>query len=330
LAANQLTERNLALKYETLGQLFLGLPKTKWLDLFNYLENEKINQLVEGLGSDDECASAHYALFGMNVFPYSNFFLGQEGSFAGEAEGPLLAFYARQKFNYEEETGGMGPTHLGTHFRFLSFLLNKQLSDPENNELRKLRRQFYANHLFTWLLPLNFSVQEVDRGPFSIALSQGLELAKQDWLSLNGNDHLDEIEFRLPPDPYDGQFLEQENTGLRNIAEYLMTPGLTGMFVSKGKLSSWAKKLDVPHGFGDRKNLMENVLKESVRYEKLAPFVAIMKESLSDWRAYYLEQKSSLDGIASQWLNVLDRTSLILDKFLEESKKSENNESLQS
>ena len=306
--------------YSSFAKIFTGLPGTDFKQLIESLEesldNLSLKEDFKKIESNDDLAAEHYHVFGMGVFPFGHYFLSPVGNFGGEEEDLVIAIYNKYDFDFVNLDGGMGPTHLGTLLHFCAHLIeNSQTEDADYHELSALRRTFIAGQILTWLPTLSFAIKDLKSPLFEKLLDLALSIAYSDWKALNGPEFKGDLEFQLPQWDVEKDFLEIRETGLRDIAENLVTPAFSGMFLSKSTMKSLVSESDIPMGFGERKNLMENILKESVRYEDFKNLIDRFENLTSRWKDFYNSFPEDLAPVKSQWLRALGYSEVIFEKL---------------
>lgn len=243
-----------------MADLILGPPNLNFKEQLSLLS-------IDGLDTkdltNDDIASEHYATFGMTVFPFGHFYTSEGRNFAGENDHFLIQMYHKNNFDYESISFGMGATHLGTMLHFVQFTKDKNLAH--------LERDFIANYLLSWIRPFTIAVNEIDSIFSTIVYEIEYDLLNE-WQGLNGAEHVDEIRFQLPKFDIHKDLLENEKTSLKDIGDYLITPANVGFFLSKPTLISFAQKLNIPIGFGDRSLIIGDIMREASNYEVLNEF----------------------------------------------------------
>jgi hypothetical protein len=72
------------------------------------------------------------------------------------------------------------------------------------------------------------------------------------------------VNFTLP-EPQN--LLDDEKTGLKDIAELLSKPALSGVYLTHQQIKALALSLELPKGFGSRQQTLVNLLRTAVQYE---------------------------------------------------------------
>ncbi len=239
-------------------------------------------------GSDwqDEAAAAHHRIFGLGVFPYQSLFLSAERVLGGVETRRVLASYARAGFICSDTDAA---DHLGWQLACLSFLCGAEagaLNDSQTAEalrVGRLQREFLAEHLLRWLPPLvsAFRRQE-DR--FYAAFGELLLSLVADHMEPGGAAQQSEAGWRL-----DGTnlMLEDEKTGLQEIADWLTTPVNCGFFLSRAEIGRLARLSDLPGGFGERRQVLGDLLRAGAHFDRFSVLCAGLRNVIASHRITY-------------------------------------------
>ena len=230
----------------------------------------------------DELAAVHYRLFGMNVFPYESVFLDDSGLLGGRATDGVTRSYGR--FGFAADTSGDSPDHVGRELAALAALCQAEAEARAENltpliaSRRVWQREFLEEHLLRWLPPFALAARRQGDELFTAVANLTLELAAHHYDEL-AETPADPGDF-LPPAP---DILADEKTGLKEIARYLATPAYSGLYLGREEVSRLARRLELPRGFGDRRQMLANLLRAAAQYDQLARVIADLM-SLSDWQ----------------------------------------------
>lgn len=323
-----------SLAYDLFGRIYLKGASPDMLDSI-----AAVPELDQALGKTSHepgivdfegAASEHFNLFHFNVFPYQSMFLDTGGSLGGEQSEQVLAYYHKAGFDLSSDPLGSGesPDHIGLELAFLSFLSDMEAQAlPEGEDfvpsIRSLQRGFFDLHLLPWLPVL---VQAIDQqeSPFYSALAKlTLELAFAHYTALSERTLGRQAAFALPPPP---AVLENEKSGLKDIADFLLTPAYSGLYLSREDIARLGRGRRLPRGFGDRRQMLANLLRSAVEYDQLPELMADMKALVRNWQAAYrahLEEETPWSYFAGAWQERLRTTSAILNRLSTEAGKGE-------
>ena len=229
----------------------------------------------------DELAAVHYQLFGMNVFPFESIFLDDSGLLGGWVTDGVVHSY--QRIGFAADTAVDSADHIGHELAAMAALCQAEAEAREENltpliaSRQTWQREFLEEHLLRWLPSFVLAVWQQGDDFFTAVANLTLELAAH---------HYDELVetptdpgLFLPPTP---DILADEKTSLKDIARYLVTPAWSGLYFSRDDVSRLARRLELPRGFGDRQQMLVNLLRTAVQYDQL-PAVITGLISLTDW-----------------------------------------------
>ncbi len=258
--------------YTLFGRLFLEGAIAELRPFLQQIPELTLEDLDE-----DETAVSHYQLFQLNIFPYEGIFLDNTGLLGGDVTSKVIAQY--QQAGFQVDASASSPDHIGFELAFLAFLSGAEADAWEDGleetavRIQTIQRTFLQQHLLRWLFPLIHAIQQ-QNNPFYSALA--------DLTASLVADHAEALDSTgtspspIPP-PH---ILENEKTGLKDIAAYLMTPAYCGVFFTRDDISGLAKQLQLPRGFGDRTQMMSNLMKTAVQYALLPTLLQNLTDHL--------------------------------------------------
>jgi putative dimethyl sulfoxide reductase chaperone len=206
----------------------------------------------------DEAAADYQALFGLNIFPYEAIFRDDAGLLGGAVTAAVAALPPeRLRARYGGEQPGPRRHELG----LLAFLCGAE-ADACATGKRRLRlgprgcsERFWRTicspgcRRWRWRLPRRRAppaapARSTRRWPgwrWSWRASM-----RRRWAELPAS-------WSLPEPP---PLLENEKTGLKQIAAYLLAPGYSGVYLSRDAIGRLARAVQLPHGFGGREQML--------------------------------------------------------------------------
>lgn len=311
-----------SLAYDLFARLFLKEPDADTLERLKAVPDleqalaEDRDRLGGGPGWE---ASQHFALFGFNVFPFQSIFLDVEGSLGGQESEQVFQFYQEAGFDLSSLpaagrlAAGESPDHAGLELAFLSALSQAeadalQAGSPAAGRFRQLQREFMDRHLLPWLPAFVQAVCQQRSAFYSVLAQMTLELVCEHRQDLEPGEGPGTAAFSLPPAP---DVLEDKKAGLKEIAEFLLTPAYSGLYISREDIARLGRAFSLPRGFGGRLQMMTNLLRSAVDYDMLAALVEKMLSLLQEWQAGYQEAGSlgsSCGHVAAAWLDRLEKT----------------------
>jgi len=304
--------------YIMLSRLYLnGLTA----DLLPYVE--EIPELASAAAQPfdaDEAAAAHYGIFAHNIFPYESIFRDPSGLLGGKYSEQVNTTYKRASVQINADQD-----HIGHELAFLASLCNAESKALDNEEIEAARviakRQavFLREHLLEWLSPfvtaLSFSGQ-----PFYEALGQlSQELIYDHLLTFaeegSANSYGGPLEEN---DTEIGDILRDGKTGLKQIASFLITPPYSGFFIGHSTISQFARKRQLPRGFGNRQQMLSNLLHSAAQYDLISDLFQDLAEHAGAWAKCYERQifdYPELETWIRPWLERIDNTARALSEM---------------
>jgi len=305
--------------YRLFGQLFLHGLTADSLPFVNAIP-ELASTLPDTFDSDNAAAD-HFHLFGLNLFPFESIFL-HEDSLPGTALTQDVATYYRLA-GFDPEAYTESPDHIGIELALLAFLSGAESDAHEDDQrqhiqrIQDIQRRFLDDHLLPWLLPLVQAIQRQQQ-PFYAALATlTLDIVSDHRAALGADLMTKPVTFRLPSPP---DLLQSENTGLKDIATHLLTPVYSGFYLSRDDVARLARHHNLPHGFGNRQQMLANLLHAAADYDRLPALLSDLDKLLLDRQQTFethITAVSPLDRIAAAWHERIANTRSLLDHMQE-------------
>lgn len=228
----------------------------------------------------EQAAAAHQRLLGHEVFPLASAFLADDGCAGGEVTADAHA--ALREAGVPWDPTAESADHLAVLLDALAFLSGAEAEALRDENLasagaaRHHAAGLIQSQVLTWWAPFAHALHEEGERFFStlIDMVQALLL-----------DHLDE-ELPDPPRPARPEppslsaRLDDPSVGLREIAEHLVQPARSGVFLSRGALRRLARGVGVPFGFGTRANRLETLLRASAEAEHWPRAIELLEARL--------------------------------------------------
>jgi hypothetical protein len=102
----------------------------------------------------------------------------------------------------------------------------------------------------------------------------------------------------LPPP----SLLDEQQTGIRELARYLTTPAVCGIYLSRDTLGNIAQHLQLPRGFGSRQQLLENLFHAAAQYDATADLLGALYDIATSWAQEFEDALvESLNGFSDPW-----------------------------
>jgi TorA maturation chaperone TorD len=263
----------------------------------------------------EDLAADHHATFALGVFPYAGVFLDASASAGGYAD-TVRDHYTRS--GYTPRLDELSPDHLGVELGFLAFLTGAQADALEDGRpgialaLERPLAEFLDACVLAWLPALVAAVEDL---PGTDAFWSVLV---RDTLALLA-DHRSKLPSPVVPvaliEP--GDLLADPRTGVRQIVERLLTPAISGVFLTRSDIVGLGRAHELPRGFGSRLLMLENLLRSAIDYSELGPLIAALDERL-DQRDHSLAQIAAAHDLAAAvapWRDALLHTRALLHRI---------------
>ncbi len=241
----------------------------------------------------DELEVAHTQAFAFHVFPFAGVFLHESGQ-AGAGASKLLEAYRQVAFDPCDAAPGLD--HLSTLLRALA----QAHRDTESV------RHLIDHHVLSWLPVWVDAVRRLDLAWPAALATQIEELVTHHREALGPGATEGPLGLPVLPD------LEARDTDFQRIASALTTPAIAGAFLSRHDLTTIARGLEIPTGFGSRVDLLANTMGGAVQYEKFP-------ELLHRIRAVFLETRQAISASSSSrpesWTARMDASMAMLSRL---------------
>ncbi|RPI82009.1 MAG: hypothetical protein EHM41_19435 [Chloroflexi bacterium] len=281
-----------------LNRLWFTEPDSSTLE-----EAGSLPELAGKAGSIEEMAAAYSNLFLLNVYPYASVFLDPNGEMNGERAMELLKLYRRYDYSPEQLTQAGAPDHAGLVLGFLARLPDEELAP------------IAFRYTLDWLPALCLSVErEPGAHPFyrSLASTTRLELFhlinRSDFVvpqqkEIYGHDSEPDLDVPL--------LNENEEISLNHLIHHLLSPALSGIFISRNRLGLWSRQLGVPLAFGERFHLGQSLFEAAGMVDRVTDLQGWILAELDVWEAAYTAWANDCPffrRITTNWLDRITET----------------------
>src|SRR5690606_23168621 len=136
---------------------------------------------------------------------------------------------------------------------------------------------FLADHLLWWLPLFAHAVARHGDGFYAALAALTWELAADHWQDVGGAAD----GTRWAPDGGDNAPAAPEPAAggdARRITAHLLLPVRSGLFLSREELARCARRAGLPHGFGDRRQMLTTLLDGAARFDRAAALAAALGE----------------------------------------------------
>jgi TorA maturation chaperone TorD len=292
--------------YLLLSRLFLdGLSD----DLMPYVNNiPELSAVCPHPFDAEEAAVDHHQVFSFDVFPYESIFRDPSGLVGGATTLLVQDSYEQSSFQRNVDSD-----HIAYELAFLAFLCMGEASALENKQAARadrnacMQQQFLQDHLLCWLPPFVIALFFSDH-PFYTAVGQLtlrlvydhiLQLGKSRtrWsIGLNSSKN-----YALPEAPHISQ---DKQAGLKQVSHFLITPPFSGLYLGRSAIARLARNRQLPRGFGDRQQLLSNLLHTAGQYDVVPDLLQDLIVMTNTWNKAYqeqLEKAPQIDGWIRPW-----------------------------
>ncbi len=266
----------------------------------------------------DELAASHHRRFRFEAFPHAGVYLDVEGLAGGDAAEASREAYRSAGFH--PRLDDLAADHLGVQLSFMSFLCGAEADALEDGEhavagrIAQLQRRFLDEHLLRWLPALVATMAGGDRDLWRATVVMAAELAADHRASF-GDAANEPPPWELPEAP---RLLDDPETDLRAIVEFLLAPAHAGLFVGRNDLAAMGRKHELPRGFGSRRIILTNLFRSAVEFEQVPELMASLVLQIQDRAASLhrqLEEAPVLAPHVEPWARRLSETAAIAHRI---------------
>lgn len=263
-------------------------------------------------GDLNALAVEHEHAFGWSVPPFEGAFLEPTRSI-GVGTGALYSVFAEAGFAADTRSEDL--EHLAVALRCLAFLSGAEADAIEDMHLGALGRvrvstqRVLDRHVLRWFPAFACAVRRTGL-VFPTAVVDELEP-----LLLMQRSELSERvpSFELPEPP---ALLDREETSLRDIAELLATPAHSGLVLGKHDLARLGRQLHIPRGFGDRVQILVNLVRSAAQYDDFDLVLDALDAEVEAQRgALESPRYAPIVPMIAPWRMRLARTSALLGRM---------------
>lgn len=267
----------------------------------------------------DEMAADHYDILQTNVFPYQSIFLDTEGLVGGSVAESVLAFYGQVGFAVPD-ADSPAPDYVGLQLTCLGWLSAAEADARQDEQtaqvsrMRHLQRRLLDEHLLRWLFPLTQAIRQQGHAFYTALADLTLAMVVAHRGELTDDLPVGQTEFTLTSAP---DLLDNQKTGLKEIAGYLLLPAYSGIFLSRKDIEHLARRHNLPRGFGSRLQMLTNLLRAAANYDALSALLDDLSTLLEGWRSFYsdyLEAVQPIAAINAVWLQRIEMTQEVIGR----------------
>lgn len=255
----------------------------------------------------DEMAALHYDLFHFQIFPYEAVFLDKAGLMGGEFAGQVQQTY--QQVGWIPPNGASTPDHIGYQLHLMAFLCQ---AEAQHHPTQGQQAHFLHRHLLRWLAPFVMAVHETAVPFYTHLADLTLNLVLDHTQTLPTPPNIPPFHLPAPPD-----LLENERTSLKEIATYLVTPALSGLFISRGEIGRLARACQLPYGFGSRADMLTDLFQAAGPYNSLPILFERLQNLLEKWDVFYTNWQETTE--TAVWRTRLHHTHHLIQQMSQSS-----------
>jgi len=288
--------------YDLLGRL---LARGVTVDLSERVRGwPELDAALRATGGLDLAAAEHYAVFSLGVFPLVSVFLDESGAAGGvvtdRVQADLLAAGAPAPADLPADHAGALLVTLGR----LAGAEADALEDGHRDVAARasgLAAGLLERHPLPIWPALAWAVRE--EAPAGGVSRVSFELAEQ--LILHHRRSL-ATQFGLPmtdepaPEPL-AALLARPETGLKDVAAFLLAPARSGAFLSRRRLLEIGRGEAVPGGFGGRDPTLVSLLFGAVDFEALPEVLEGLAAAFEGAARSYAAYDEALPDISAAW-----------------------------
>ena len=233
----------------------------------------------------DEAAADYQEVLGFNVFPYGSVYLEPDRLSGGLFTDAI--YHAYRQGGFDVEWTAESADHIGHALAFLSFLSAAEadaLEDevhPEVLRMQRIQREFLDRYLLPWLPVFTYAVERQGQPFYESLASLTREVILEHRRSL-GSEEVESYPLEEPP-----ALLDNPETGLKDIAAYLVTPVWSGLFLSRADIARIGRQKRLPRGFGQRAHMLEDLLRSGFNFDQASALMDQLQKELQTWQSYY-------------------------------------------
>ena len=265
----------------------------------------------------DQAAAIHYQVFIHDIFPHESIFRDPSGLIGGSYAEQVNAIYKQAAIHITANHD-----HIGHELAFLATLCSAEstiLGDREIealDQIHQLQKMFLQDHLLCWLSPF-VAALAFSNEPFYSTLGRlTLSLVVDHFLSLcpEGSsepiDCFDKNDLQELP-----QILQDNQTNLKQIAGFILTPPHSGLYFGQSSLSTMANERQLPRGFGNRQQMLTNLFHAAAQYDLIPDLLRDLSAHAETWGHKYERQLADFPEISTwirPWLRRVNSTAVAL------------------
>ena len=219
--------------------------------------------------------------------------------------------------------------HIGHELSFLAALCSAEFVALTNSEsekailLAQYQFTFLKDHLLCWLPTFVIALSLSDHSFYAALGRLTLNIAYDHWISVCQESAISSpTESQTNQLPHLSDLLQDEQTNLKQIVEFLTTPPNCGLYLGREAIEKLARSNHLPRGFGSRRQTLSNLFHSAAQYELMPDLLQDLAQVCDVWCTFYERQVKSYPEIESHietWLQRVASTSTALSAMHESS-----------
>ena len=173
---------------------------------------------------------------------------------------------------------------------------------------------FIDGQLFRWLAPFILAVRQQGDPFFSHLVDLTLESISQQRAEFGRPESgTTSLTKKLPA-------TAESMHDIKQLSAYLLTPLLSGIFLSRDDIGRLSQGLSLPRGFGQRRHMIENLFQSAITYEQIPNLLSSLQSLLTKWENEYQELalQAGPQLQVADWLGRVKETNDLLSRLAKE------------
>jgi hypothetical protein len=117
-----------------------------------------------------------------------------------------------------------------------------------------------------------------------------------------------------------GDFYRHQPNQPNQPIPHLLTPVLSGLYLSRSDITRLARSLNLPHGFGDRHQMLQTLFQSAEQYDAAPQLLTTLSNQVRQWRQTYHQIAQTYPTAAPHlppWQSRLIQTETVLNQLQE-------------
>lgn len=265
---------------------------------------------VVAVQAAESLAADHCHVFDVSAPPFEGLVMDPAGTI-GNHSGAVLR--ARLQEIQVATPAGVEPESLPAQLRVMADLAATEAASRSAYASRRCAAML--DHLLRWLVPYEAAIARTGRAFPSALVAEIVDLAVHHRAELASLD----LPWVEPPLQQRRLDLDDPDTDLRAIAEFLARAIDSGIVLTRDDIAGLGRRVRVPRGFGDRTRLLFNLLRTGAELGQLGAIVAGLDELVEMHTIHVFERLTglgaALDATRDGWLARLAHTRALLRRI---------------